>query len=85
MVTRRGWGGCTVSLVAEHAVPAFIARLRREYPAYQSLSDEQLKDVVFATQPSNGAFGEFSVWAFVWGGVGGREARWTGYVGFVGA
>ena len=24
-------------------------------------------------------------WAFVWGGVGGREARWTGYVGFVGA
>ncbi|GJE89761.1 galactokinase [Phanerochaete sordida] len=55
-LTGAGWGGCTVSLVAEAAVPAFIARLRASYPAYRALSDAQLKDVVFATQPSNGAF-----------------------------
>ncbi|EKM58730.1 uncharacterized protein PHACADRAFT_253225 [Phanerochaete carnosa HHB-10118-sp] len=55
-LTGAGWGGCTVSLVAESAVSAFIDHVRRVYPAYQQLGDEQLKDVVFATQPSNGAF-----------------------------
>lgn len=55
-LTGAGWGGCTVSLVAEAAVPAFIEHIRHEYPAYRELNNEQLKDVVFATQPSNGAF-----------------------------
>ena len=43
-------------------MPAFIERVRRAYPIYQGLSDEELKDVVFATQPSNGAFGERLFW-----------------------
>ena len=45
-------------------MPAFIAQVRAAYPAYQALSDEQLKDVVFATQPSNGAFGACARWRY---------------------
>ena len=53
-----GWGGCTVSLVPETVVPEFIAALRKEYPLYSGLSDEQFGEAVFATPPSSGAFGE---------------------------
>ena len=53
-----GWGGYTVSLVNEADIPAFIDKLRKEYPPYQSLSDEQFSAAVFATRPGEGAFGE---------------------------
>lgn len=58
-----------MSLVAEDEVPSFIEKVRKEYTAYQGLSDEELGEVIFATQPSNGAFGE--CWPF---GQRGRRA-----------
>lgn len=54
-VTGAGWGGCTVSLVAEDAVPAFIAHMREAYPPYRGLDDGALSQVIFATKPSRGA------------------------------
>lgn len=57
-VTGAGWGGCTVSLVAEDAVPAFIAHMREAYPPYRGLDDGALSQVIFATKPSRGACGE---------------------------
>jgi len=53
-----GWGGCTVSLLNEADVPAFLHKLRKEYSPYRSLSDEQFAAAVFATKPGEGAFGE---------------------------
>lgn len=53
-----GWGGCTVSLLNEADVPSFLDKLKKEYPPYQSLSDEQFAAAVFATKPGEGAFGE---------------------------
>lgn len=58
-LTGAGWGGCTVSLVAEDEVAGFIGRVSAEYALYKGLSAEELKEVIFATQPSNGAFGEY--------------------------
>lgn len=57
-LTGAGWGGCTVSLVAEDDVEAFIAQVKEQYQLYKGLDDEELKEVIFATPPSNGAFGE---------------------------
>ena len=57
-ISGAGWGGCTVSLVIESDIPSFVNKLRKEYPAYQSLSDEQFSAAVFATKPGEGAFGE---------------------------
>ncbi|TFY80169.1 hypothetical protein EWM64_g3840 [Hericium alpestre] len=50
-----GWGGCTVSLVAEDNVDKFIATLKATYPAYKDLEGEALAEVIFATKPSSGA------------------------------
>lgn len=80
-----GWGGCTVSLVAEAEVPSFIEKVRRAYPIYQNISDEELTDVVFATQPSNGAFGECPSFELKDGAdigcsVQDRGMRWRGAV-----
>ncbi|KDQ19211.1 hypothetical protein BOTBODRAFT_27792 [Botryobasidium botryosum FD-172 SS1] len=54
-LTGAGWGGCTVSLVSETDVPEFIEKMRRGYGPYESLSDEQLEQVIFATKPGSGA------------------------------
>lgn len=54
-LTGAGWGGCTVSLVAEENVASFIAKLKATYPAYQSLEGEAFTEAVFATKPSSGA------------------------------
>lgn len=54
-----GWGGCTISLVAEDDVEGFIQRVKAAYPPYRALEGEQLKQAIFATHPSSGAFGTF--------------------------
>lgn len=54
-----GWGGCTISLVAEDDVEGFIQRVKAAYPPYRALEGEQLKQAIFATHPSSGAFGMF--------------------------
>lgn len=59
-LTGAGWGGCTVSLVIESEVPAFIASIRRAYAPYEALDDIKLQDVVFSTKPGGGA-GVFSL------------------------
>lgn len=60
-LTGAGWGGCTISLVAEDEVEAFIGRVKAAYPPYRSLEGEKLHEAIFATHPSNGAFGEFTI------------------------
>ncbi|TFK82427.1 galactokinase gal [Polyporus arcularius HHB13444] len=55
-ITGAGWGGCTVSLVAEDRVEEFIAKIKEGYAPYRELSDEKLRDAIFATKPSSGAF-----------------------------
>ncbi|KAL0953236.1 hypothetical protein HGRIS_004489 [Hohenbuehelia grisea] len=54
-LTGAGWGGCTVSLVAESDVDGFIAKLREAYKPYRELDDERLGEAIFATKPSSGA------------------------------
>ncbi|KAK7053464.1 galactokinase [Paramarasmius palmivorus] len=54
-LTGAGWGGCTVSLVAEDDVDAFIKRVSEAYAPYKELSGDALKEVIFATKPSSGA------------------------------
>lgn len=54
-LTGAGWGGCCVSLVPEAQVAAFIEQIRKVYPPYQSLSKEELDQVIFATKPGSGA------------------------------
>ncbi|KZT02253.1 Galactokinase [Laetiporus sulphureus 93-53] len=54
-ITGAGWGGCTVSLVAENQVEEFIQKMKAAYPPYQNLDEEALKQVIFATKPSSGA------------------------------
>lgn len=56
-----GWGGCTVSLVPESHVDAFITKMRDTYPAYKGLEGHALSEVIFATRPSSGACGAFSL------------------------
>ena len=62
--TGAGWGGCTVSLVAEDKVEEFIAEIKEGYEPYRNLEGEKLREVIFATKPSAGAFGESRVWFF---------------------
>lgn len=56
-LTGAGWGGCTVSLVAEENVEAFISRVGEAYQAYHGFTREELHEVIFATRPSSGACG----------------------------
>jgi len=54
-LTGAGWGGCTVSLVAEDKVETFIGKLVATYPAYKGLEGEALRQAIFTTKPSSGA------------------------------
>lgn len=54
-LTGAGWGGCTVSIVAEDQVDGFIAKIKEEYPPYKGLEDGALKEAIFATRPGRGA------------------------------
>ncbi|KAF9178419.1 galactokinase [Haplosporangium sp. Z 767] len=56
-LTGAGWGGATVSLVAEDKVPEFIASLKKEFYAkhYPDLTDAEIENALFATAPSSGA------------------------------
>ncbi|KAF8072214.1 ribosomal protein S5 domain 2-type protein [Lyophyllum atratum] len=54
-LTGAGWGGCTVSLVAEDKVESFIEKIRDTYKPYKGLEGEALSEVIFATRPSSGA------------------------------
>ncbi|KAI0760990.1 galactokinase gal [Trametes elegans] len=55
-ITGAGWGGCTVSLVAEDRVEEFIAQVKAGYAPYKDLEGDALREVIFATKPSSGAF-----------------------------
>ncbi|KAI0366157.1 galactokinase gal [Pilatotrama ljubarskyi] len=55
-ITGAGWGGCTVSLVAEDKVEEFIAKVKAGYAPYKDLEGDALREVIFATKPSSGAF-----------------------------
>ena len=57
-VTGAGWGGCTVSLVAEDRVEEFTEAVKERYGPYKNLTDMKLHEAIFATKPSAGAFGE---------------------------
>ncbi|THV05088.1 galactokinase gal [Dendrothele bispora CBS 962.96] len=54
-LTGAGWGGCTVSIVAEDNVDAFIKKISETYGPYKGLQGEELSEVIFATKPSTGA------------------------------
>ncbi|KAJ6561760.1 galactokinase gal [Mycena capillaripes] len=54
-LTGAGWGGCTVSLVPESEVDAFIKKVSETYPPYKGLEGDALSEVIFATRPSTGA------------------------------
>ncbi|KAJ3560395.1 hypothetical protein NP233_g10869 [Leucocoprinus birnbaumii] len=54
-LTGAGWGGCTVSLVAEDQVDSFIRKIKETYPAYKDIEGDKLNEVIFATRPSSGA------------------------------
>jgi len=54
-LTGAGWGGCTISLVAENQVDKFIQKLKETYPPYQNLEGDALSEVIFATKPGRGA------------------------------
>jgi galactokinase len=56
-LTGAGWGGCTVSLVAEDKVEEFIEKVSKTYEPYRGLEGEELNQVIFATKPSSGACG----------------------------
>ncbi|KAI4522171.1 Galactokinase [Schizophyllum commune Loenen D] len=56
-LTGAGWGGCSVSLVSEDKVESFIEQVKAKYEPYKALSEDQLKDAIFATKPSSGACG----------------------------
>ncbi|KAG9314775.1 GHMP kinase [Chiua virens] len=53
-VTGAGWGGCTVSLVDESQVDAFIAKIKAKYGPYRNLEGDSLQEAIFATKPSSG-------------------------------
>jgi hypothetical protein len=58
VVLGAGWGGCTVSLVAEDQVDGFIRKIKEEYPPYKGLDEVKLNEAIFATRPGRGACGE---------------------------
>ena len=53
-----GWGGCTVSLVAEGKVEEFIQKVKETYPPYKNLEGAALSEAIFATKPGRGACGK---------------------------
>jgi N-acetylgalactosamine kinase len=56
-LTGAGWGGCTISLVPQHATETFFKRIREEYYAkYVPSALTNINDVLFATTPGQGAF-----------------------------
>ena len=57
-LTGAGWGGCTVSLVPESKVDEFIAKVAGRYEKFKELKGDELSEVIFATRPGVGAFGE---------------------------
>lgn len=56
-LTGAGWGGCTVHLVPKAKVTNFIAAMRSKYyaPRFPDLTETQLQDACFDTQPAGGA------------------------------
>lgn len=52
-----GWGGCTVSLVAEDQVESFVKKVADTYEPYKNLKGDALNEAIFATKPSTGACG----------------------------
>ncbi|KAJ2157401.1 galactokinase, partial [Coemansia sp. RSA 552] len=56
-LTGAGWGGCSVHLVRQDGVDAFIAALKQKYYAKHvpHLQGSALDDAVFVTSPGNGA------------------------------
>ncbi|KAF8123398.1 GHMP kinase [Boletus edulis] len=64
-VTGAGWGGCTVSLVDEAQVDAFISKIKASYGPYRDLEGEALKEVIFATKPSSGVCGTSIRWSIL--------------------
>jgi galactokinase len=56
-LTGAGWGGCTVSLVPKDKQETFFKTVRDEYYAkYRPQALGHIEDVLFATQPGQGAF-----------------------------
>lgn len=53
--TGGGWGGAVISLLPADQVPDFVARVTKEYPAYEGLGKEKLDEVAFASMPGSGA------------------------------
>ncbi|CDS82431.1 related to GAL1-galactokinase [Sporisorium scitamineum] len=56
-LTGAGWGGCTVHLVPKPKVEVFISAMRTQYygKKFPELSEAQLEDACFDTQPAGGA------------------------------
>lgn len=58
-LTGAGWGGCTVSLVAEQDCAEFVANIKQDFyhvrMESKSLASANLDDYIFACRPSNGA------------------------------
>ncbi|RUS17978.1 galactokinase [Endogone sp. FLAS-F59071] len=65
-LTGAGWGGCTVSLVAEDKVPQFIEQLKEKYyrKNFPKMTEEQIAEAIIATKPGSGAavFKGFDKW-----------------------
>ncbi|OJA08259.1 hypothetical protein AZE42_02062 [Rhizopogon vesiculosus] len=54
-VTGAGWGGCIVCLVHREDADAFIVHVKERYASYEGMSEEDLANSVFATEPGMGA------------------------------
>lgn len=53
--TGGGWGGAVISLLPVERVHEFVASVKAGFPAYASLSTEELEEAAFATLPGVGA------------------------------
>lgn len=58
-----------MSLVREAEVDAFIAKVKKAYAPYKELEGERLHEVIFATKPSTGAYGECVLLCMSGGGL----------------
>lgn len=56
--TGGGWGGAVVSLVPMSKTEDFLEKVKRMYPLYKGLSEEEVDEAAFATLPGSGAGGE---------------------------